>query len=49
MKVINLLSHSITDTTTGISYPPSGIVVRANSIGHNLTGYKDLNVTSYEI
>ena len=29
--IINLTTHPITDTMTGITYPPSGIVARADS------------------
>lgn len=47
MKLINLLPHSITDITTGISYPPSGMVVRADSTGEIETGYGELHVVSY--
>ncbi len=48
MKIINLLPHTITDVTTGISYPTSGMIIRAESTGYKLLGYKDVQVTKYE-
>lgn len=30
-KVVNLTSHTITELTTGISYPTSGVVARADT------------------
>lgn len=47
MKIVNCMSHSITDTTTGKTYEPSGLVVRAKSNAIPKEGYSDLNVSEY--
>ena len=31
MKIINLTQHTINETTTGVNYPPSGIVARVKA------------------
>lgn len=48
MNIISLLAHPITDTTTGITYEPSGIVLRADSKPTKQEGYNGLYVCSYE-
>ena len=47
MKVINLTSHTINDLTTGISYPPSGLVIRAVNVEEVAGSYGDLKVMKY--
>lgn len=48
MQVINLTAHTITDTTTGQTYKPSGRVFRTYTKQIKLTNYGQLNVSIYE-
>jgi hypothetical protein len=48
MQVINLTSHTITDTTTGEIYEPSGMILRAQTNQTKLEGYGQLNVSRYK-
>lgn len=47
MKIINLTSHTITDTTTGKVYPTSGQVLRAKSKQIPQEGYGTVGVNKY--
>lgn len=48
MKIINLTSHTITNTITGEVYPKSGRVLRAKSTPSPQEGYNNVEVNKYK-